>query len=305
MAESDQGSDPSSHKIFARLRKSIWRFLQRRDPDSDLRETIEELIEESRENDGSSIASDERELLGNVLNLQDLTAEDVMTPRADIVAAPVTISIQDLATIMIRSGRNRVPIYKDNLDHVLGAVHIRDLLAQINKSQTKKESSEKVKADIVKHLIHPVLFVSPAMRTLDLLFEMRESGVKMALVVDEYGGVDGLVTFANLIEEIIGDIQDAQDTSHPSQFFRRSDGTIIVDGRMDLEDVEEELKLDLMLPEHEDEIDTLGGLVISILGRVPNRGEIVPHPRGIEFEVIDADPRRIKRLCIHNIERYK
>lgn len=293
MADSDQ--ELSSPRLLSRLNKSIRRFLHRRDPDSDLRETIEELIEESRDDEKSTIASDERELLGNVLSLRDLTAEDVMTPRADIVAAPVTVTAEELASIMIKATMNRIPIYKDNLDHVLGAIHVRDLMTHLNKR----------KSETIKHLIQPVLFISPAMKTLDLLFEMRESGVKMAMVVDEYGGVDGMVTFSNLIEEIIGDIQDAQDSSNPGQYFRRSDGTIIVDGRMELEDVEKELNLSLMIPEHEDEIDTIGGLAISIVGRVPNRGEIVPHPRGVEFEVIDADPRRVKKLCIHHLERYK
>eukprot|EP01037_Dinobryon_pediforme_P016770 gene16770-16950_t len=196
--------------------------------------------------DTQADAMEALELLGNVLNLRDLTAYDVMIPRADIISAPITITATELVAQFVKTGVTRLPIYRENLDHVVGM--------------------------------------------------MRETGSKMAIVVDEYGGVDGLVTFASLIEEIIGDIQDAHDQAPTSHVVVRADGAVVADARTTLEELEEALSKKLPLNEHDEEdIDTLGGLVAFLAGRVPIRGELVTHPSGIEFEVLDADPRRVKR----------
>jgi magnesium and cobalt transporter len=141
------------------------------------------------------------------------------------------------------------------------------------------------------------------MRTLDLIFQMRETGTKMAMVVDEFGGIDGLVTFPDLIEEIIGDIQDAQDRTPSYQLVERADGTIVADARVTLEEIAEKYSINLIVEGLEDEIDTLGGLVVALAGRVPARGELITHPAGLEIEVVDADPRRVKRLYIRGIEK--
>jgi CBS domain containing-hemolysin-like protein len=273
--------------------KQKWRSIYRSDTDNNLRETIEELIEDINDEDNPSIESDERKLLGNVLNLRELTAEDAMVPRVDIVAVPLTITGSELMTILTRSRHSRIPVYRNNLDDVIGMIEVKDVLAW---AATKKPLN-------VKSLIRNVLFVSPTMRTLDLLFQMRETGTKMAMVVDEFGGVDGLVTFSNLIEEIIGDIQNAQDRSPGYQLIERADGSILADARVTLEEIAENYDVNLVVEGLEDEIDTLGGLVVALAGRVPTRGELITHPTGLEIEVIDADPRRVKRLYLRGIQK--
>ncbi len=274
-------------RLLMSLRR-LWRKLTGQDSENTLRETLEELIEEGVD-EASSIDSDERELLGNVLSLRDLTAEDVMVPRIDIIAVPQDTTEDELLGTMIRNRLKRVPVYKNTLDEVIGMVQIKDILAW-------KASGKPLN---IKSLIRDVLFISPTARTLDLLFQMRETGTKMAMVVDEYGGIDGLVTFSDLIEEIIGDIQDAQDRGVPQQLIKRNDGSIIADGRVTLEEIQENFGLILADNDLEDEVDTIGGLVTTLAGRVPHRGELIAHPHhNIEFEVLDADPRRIKRLCL-------
>jgi CBS domain containing-hemolysin-like protein len=281
-------SDPSFFKKISSRLKQKWKSFRRVETDSKLRETLEELIEDAEVGE-SSIASDERMLLGNVLDLRDLTAQDVMIPRVDIIAIPQTISATDLISTMIRSRHSRLPVYRNTLDDVIGAVDIQDVLAWL---ASKKPLN-------IKSLITNVLFISPTMRTLDLLFQMRETGTKMALVVDEYGGIDGMVTFSDLIEEIIGDIQDAQDSTPSPQVIERADGSLVIDARVLLEELQEERNLNLVIPELEDEVDTIGGLVIALAGRLPSRGELIQHPKGYEIEIMDADPRRVKRVCLH------
>jgi len=272
--------------------KQKWRGATRSEADNSLRETIEELIEDTDEAT-PSIELDERMLLGNVLNLRDLTAEDVMVPRVDIVAVPLTITRPDLLTILTRSRHSRIPVFRHNLDDVIGMVQIKDVLSW---TATKKPLN-------MKSLVRDVLFISPTMRTLDLLFQMRETGTKMAMVVDEFGGVDGLVTFSDLIEEIIGDIQDAQDRSPSYQLVERPDGSILADARVTLEKIADQYGVNLIVEGLEDDIDTLGGLVVALAGRVPTRGELITHPVGLEIEVIDADPRRVKRLYLRGIQK--
>jgi len=273
--------------------KQKWRILIRSDADNSLRETIEELIEDTEDEANPSIESDERLLLGNVLNLRDLTSEDVMIPRVDIVAVPLTITGLELLRVLTRSRHSRVPIYRHNLDDVIGIIETKDVLTW---AATKKPLN-------IKALIRDVLFISPTMRTLDLLFQMRETGTKMAMVVDEFGGIDGLVTFSALIEEIIGDIQDAQDRTPSYQVVERADGTVVADARVMLEEIAEKYGINLIVEGLEDEIDTLGGLVVALAGRVPTRGELITHPLGLEIEVADADPRRVKRLYIRGIKK--
>lgn len=278
---------PLSH-LFHWIKKK-WRNGFRVETENSLRETIEELIEES-DNSESSIESDERTLLGNILSLRDLTAQDAMIPRIDIIAIPLDATEEELLGTFIRSRLNRLPVYRNTLDEVVGSVQIQDVLAW-------KISGKPLQ---LRSLLKEVLFISPAMRTLDLIFKMRESGTKMALVVDEFGGIDGLVTFSNLMEEIIGDIQDAQDQPMPQRLFKRPDGNIVADGRVMLDEIEETFDICLTVGDLEDEIETIGGLVTSLAGHVPSRGELIAHPdQNVTFEILEADPRRIKRLLIH------
>jgi magnesium and cobalt transporter len=263
--------------------KDLIKFFKKSEPET-LRGTIEELIEESEEEE-PSIESGERALLENVLNLRDLTAQDVMIPRADIISSTITGDADEMLQLMVKHNLSFLPICSDTLDHIVGVIHIKDVLAWIqNGRQTP-----------IKHLVKDVLFIPPSMRTLDLLVQMRESASRIAFVVDEYGGIDGLVTFSNVISEVIGDIQDASEQDS-KQIEIKADGTVIADGRVPLEELHEVLGSFPMLSIEDNDIDTIGGLVVCLAGRVPVRGEIIRHPQGGEFEVLEADPRRIRRL---------
>ena len=262
-----------------------------------LRETIEEIIGAAQEIDDETegpvvISGDERVMLGNILKLRHLTAYDVMVPRADIVSVELGMPINELIEKMIRAGHSRLPVYRETLDEVIGIVHIKDLLEYVKRAQAFDL------ADIVRR----VLVVAPSMRVLDLLLEMRLSRVHMAMVVDEFGGIDGLITIEDLVEEIVGEIEDEHDVSEVPKLDMGSDGTMIADARATIEDFEALVGPVLSEEEREEDIDTLGGLLFSLAGRVPSRGELVEHPdSGISFEVLEADPRRVKRLRLRNL----
>ena len=258
-----------------------------------LRHTIEELIEESERADqeGATIGTHERVMLANILHLRHLTAYDVMVPRADIVAAQVDSSLDDLIEVMSRKGHSRLPIYRDNLDDIVGLVHIKDVLTHVKGKRAFRLS----------RITREVLFVAPSMPVLDLLLEMRLTRVHMALVVDEFGGIDGLVTIEDLVEEIVGEIEDEHDVVEEPKLIERPDGSLVADARMPIEAFEDRVGPVLTDEEREEDIDTLGGLLFVLADRVPGRGELIVHPSGISFEVMEADPRRVKRLRIRNL----
>jgi CBS domain containing-hemolysin-like protein len=264
----------------------LWR--KRSGGESALREAIEELIEESEGENEDLRSTSESSLLLNILKLGDRTAYDVMVPRVDIKAAEDDIDISDLLAIMREHGHSRLPIFHDNLDDIIGIVHIKDLLPFVVDGASFD----------LKKILREAMFIAPSIRVLDLLLQMRLSRAHMALVVDEFGGIDGLVTIEDLIEQIIGEIEDEHDKVRGPMLIRRSDGTIFADARAPIEDFEELVGPILTDEEREADIDTLGGLVTSLTDRVPSRGELVSHPSGFAFEVLDADPRRIKRLRV-------
>ncbi len=261
-------------------------LFKKKEGEGSLRETLEELIEEEEIAD-TSIAPDEREMLTNILNLRDLMAKDLMIARAGIIAVPYEITLEKIKNVFKSNKVMRLPVYRQTLDDILGYIHLRDLLEATSKNFK------------IQDYLHKINFISPSMRILDLLLKMRSTGEKIAIVVDEYGGVDGLVTMSDLVEEIVGDIQDAAQMSASLVFFRRPDGVIIVDGRMDIEELEEKMGPLRTPEEKEEDIDTIGGLVLHLTDRIPQRGELVSHPSGVEFEIIEADSRRIKRVGIH------
>jgi magnesium and cobalt transporter len=283
------GAELQKPSVFQKALGWFGRRNRRRNGDGSIRETLEELIEE-RPNGQVNINADERLLIGNVLSLRDLNAADVMVPRAEIVAFEADAPLEDLIALMTREAHSRVPVYRETLDEVLGLVHIKDVLARAG----DKDSFD------LSQIIRKVLFVSPTMRVLDLLLQMRLARVHMALVVDEYGGVDGLVTIEDLVEEIVGDIQDEHDAEDVGM-IARPDGTILADARTELDAFEAEVGRVLTEEERSEDIDTLGGLIFTLVNRVPGRGEIIRHGSGIEFEIIDADPRRIKRVRLRNL----
>ncbi len=256
--------------------------------ETSLREELEELIEEHGEE--QPIDAHERRLLVNILKLHELTAADVMVPRVDIIAMPVDTPFAEAARRMAEHGHSRVPVFRETLDDVVGIVHFKDLLPYAVDGR----------AVPLQQLLRKVLFVPPSMPVLDLLLQMRLSRVHMALVVDEFGGIDGLVTIEDLIEEIVGEIEDEHDDADQPKLIARGDGSVIADARTPIEALEARTGR-LLPPEEEEEVHTLGGLVFALAGRVPARGEVIKHPAGFEFEVLDADARHIKRLRLRNL----
>ena len=270
--------------------RGLFRFLKRRSSETALREAIEELIEESETTDTDQAPTGESSLLLNILKLGEKTAYDVMTPRVDIRAAPEDIDFRGLIQLVREHGHSRVPIYRADLDEIVGIVHIKDVLPYIFEPDAFQ----------LQKIMRAPMFVAPSIRVLDLLLQMRLSRAHIALVVDEFGGIDGLVTIEDLVEEVIGEIEDEHDVVRGPSLVQRPDGTWLADARTTIEEFESRVGPVLTEEERAQDIDTLGGLVMSLTDRVPSRGELVTHSSGIAFEVIDADPRRIKRLRVRN-----
>jgi CBS domain containing-hemolysin-like protein len=285
-AASADAQEPALKRL---LRAWLSRRRQDREAETSLRETLEELIEEREEE--APIADAERALIANILRLRSITASDVSVPRADIVAVEVDTPMDELVKRMVASQHSRVPIYRETLDDVLGMIHIKDVFADIASGRARP----------VRELLRKVLFVSPAMRAMDLLLEMRAGRMHMALVVDEFGGIDGLVTIEDLVEQIVGEIEDEHDETEGPRLIERPDGSLLADARATVEELEARVGPVLTAEERAD-VDTIAGLVVSLIGRVPARGEIVKHPSGLEFEVIEADARRVKRVRVTGLK---
>ena len=275
----------------------IQGMLRRKEAES-IRDQVEELIErqeapsEASKGDGPVVASldaEERALLGNVLRLRGITAYDVMVPRADIMAIPESHSLTETIALIQTEGHSRYPIYRDGLDDIIGMVHIKDVFAAIGKDE---------KAFALTDILRRPLFVVPSIPVLDLLLQMRQARVHMALVVDEYGGIDGLITIEDLVETIVGDISDEHDEIEAQQITERPDGALDLDARTPIAAFESRLGTVLTDEERAADIDTVGGLVFTLAGRVPAKGELVSHPSGLEFRILEADPRRIRRLRV-------
>ncbi|MEX0281118.1 MAG: hemolysin family protein [Arenibacterium sp.] len=228
-----------------------------------------------------------------LMNLRRMRVEDVAIPNADIVAVPVTTEKDDLVSVFRDSGLTRIPVYEGTLDTPMGFVHLKDfaLIHGFNGGSTAFD---------LNSMLRPLLYVPPSMPIGVLLAKMQTERRHMALVIDEYGGVDGLLTIEDLIEQVVGEIEDEHDTDEDQTWVKEKSGQYVTLAKTPLDEFEAEIGLSLTDHEEvdEEEIDTLGGLVFMLSGRVPTRGEVVAHPDGTEFEVIDADPRRIKRLRV-------
>ena len=283
--------EPEGSKSSGFLRGLFRSMRNGRNGDSSLRETFEELIEQHEENE-PPVDPVARAMLDKVLTVGALTVSDVMVPRADIVAVDVSISRNDLLNLMAEEAHSRMPAYRDNLDDVLGMIHIKDMMASIASGEPFE----------MRKLLRKILFVAPSMRVLDLLLQMRLERIHMALVVDEYGGIDGLTTIEDLVEQIVGEIEDEHDVDEGPLLTPRADGSLDVDARLELSEFEERVGSFLTDEEREDGTDTVGGLIFNLAGRVPTRGEVLLHEAsGIEFEITDADARRVRRVRICNI----
>ena len=256
-----------------------------------IRESLEEVIEES-ERESTAISAQERVMLGNLLRFGDLRLSDVMVPRAEIIGVDESLSLAELVEVFREAQHSRLPVYRGTLDDPTGLVHLKDVLARLN----AEGDCYRLAPSTIAQLRRPILFAPPSMRALDLLLKMQQTHTHLALVIDEYGGTDGLVSIEDIIEEIVGDIADEHDEADA---IVKPDGDgVIADARMDLDDFKAQTGHDLEVADSEQDIDSLGGLVTSLLGRVPQRGEIVAHPNGYEFQVLEADPRRVHRLRV-------
>ena len=277
--------DSQSNGIFKRLfhRKSA----------ENVRETIEDLIEEAAENGQSDFSQHEQLLLNNVLDLRDRKCENAMIARADIIAFPQNGNVMDLAELMIEQGHSRIPIYGDSLDDIVGIVHVIDLV----KGVLQKQHNLQI-ADIISDKIK---FVSPEKRVMDLLKEMQQDKIHMAMVVDEYGGIDGLVTIEDLLEEIVGDIEDEYDHEEDPVICQQNNGNILAEGKAEIDEIKNVCGLDLydgINEENIDDIDTLNSLIFHLIQRVPSRGEIINGLNGVKFRILEADPTQIKKAMI-------
>src|SRR6516165_10343393 len=286
----EAASPAETDRTFARLR-NFFRLIRRPREGESLRETIDEMIEEPSTEDPHPLSTHERVLIGNILKVHGRTAADVMVPRIDIVALDVETPFPGVVKCMVEQGHSRVPIYRETLDDAIGFIHVKDVLGPVAERRETK----------LTPLLRKVLFVAPSVPILDLLVQMRQARTHIAMVVDEFGGIDGLVTIEDLIEEIVGEIEDEHDVAGGPSLIERIDGSLIADARTPIEVLEEHEGARLRPDGDQEEVDTLGGLVSSLAGRVPKRGEVFAHPSGIEFEVLDADPRRIKRLRVRSV----
>jgi len=275
---------------LSRLR-SLLRLLRRPRGPRGARETMDALIAAAALEGVTPITSQERFLIGNILKVHDRNAADVMVPRVDIVALDVDQPFAEVVKCMVENGHSRVPVYRESLDDVIGFVHVKDVLAPVADRRPAR----------LERLLRKVLFVAPSLPILDLLVQMRQARTHIAMVVDEFGGIDGLVTIEDLIEEIVGEIEDEHDDAEPLTLIERPDGSVIADARLPIEALEEQHGTRLRPAGEEESVDTLGGLVFMLAGRVPKRGEVIAHPDGIEFEVLDADPRRVKRVRVRGL----
>lgn len=272
---------------------NIFKKLFRRKQQENVRETIEDLMEEAAENGENDFSKHEQLLLNNVLDLRGRKCENAMIPRAEIVAFPKDGSVMDLADLMIEQGHSRIPIYGESLDDIIGIVHVIDLV----KSVLQKQSDMKA-GDIVSDKIK---FVAPEKGILDLLKEMQQDKIHMAMVVDEYGGIDGLITIEDLLEEIVGDIEDEYDHEDEPIICKQNNGNVVAEGKAELDEIKSVCDLDLyegISEEDADSIDTVNSLIFHLIQRVPSRGEVINGLGGVKFRIMEADPTQIKKVMI-------
>jgi len=275
--------------LAARLRG----LLGARPAEHSVREHIAELVQEAADAPQlpgaiEELDRHERALIANILRLRGKMADDVMVPRADIVAINADVSLEAALQLIRAEGHSRLPVYGEELDDILGMVHIKDVFAHVGNPETFS----------LRAILRRPLMVAPQISVLDLLLQMRQQRMHLALVVDEYGGIDGLVTIEDLVETIVGDIADEHDEIAGPMVTERPDGTLDINARLSVEDFEARVGHLLTEAEREADIDTVGGLVFTLAGRVPARGEVISHPSGIEFRVLDSDPRHIRRLRV-------
>ncbi len=254
------------------------------------KDEVGDFVDDRSGDAGTAVNDEERSLVVNILKMRRRTAADIMVPRADIFALDIDTPIETAVRRMAEEAHSRVPVFRETLDDVLGMVHVKDVLATLTSGPTRP----------LKDLVREVLIVAPSVPVLALLLQMRQTRHHMAMVVDEFGGIDGLVTIEDILEEIVGEIEDEFDEVDEPRLLARPDGSYLADARLPVEQFEKAVG-PILDEDERDGHDTLGGLAFSLAGRVPARGEVLRHSSGIEFEIVDADPRRIRRLRIRNV----
>jgi CBS domain containing-hemolysin-like protein len=290
---------------------------------SSLREDLTDALAEAA---AADFSPGERAMLKNILRLREVRVEDVMIPRGDIEAVELTSTLGDLLALFEKSGHSRMPVYGETLDDPRGMVHIRDVLGHITRAarqgrkRARRGQAKNGEAKAAENgtfdlsrveldrtiaelgVMRPILFVPPSMLASDLMARMQAARIQMALVIDEYGGTDGLVSLEDIVEMVVGDIEDEHDEDEP-MVTRTGDGVFVVDGKAEIDEVAKMIGEDFTAGEHGEYVDTTGGMIFNTLGRVPARGEVVQAIPGFEFHVLDADPRRVKRVRIVQIQK--
>ena len=254
---------------------------------TNLKEDLETVLD-NKSNNTDGISKQERVMLMNILKIDEILARDIMIPRAEIIALEESISFDKAIKIFVEGAHSRIPIYNEQLDNITGMLHIKDLV----KYQTEND----IKGNFIDSIKKDILHIPPSMPALDLLIKMQLTRLHMGVVIDEYGGVDGLITIEDVIEEITGEIEDEHDDKDISMFIKLSPNTFEANARLSIVELEKISQIQLI--NEDDDTDTIGGLVATVAGRVPQRGEIIKHDSGIVFTILDADPRRIKTIKI-------
>ncbi len=279
-SEDDPGG-AESRPFFKKISKIFSR------KNSSLGAELASLIEE-HDQEGKRIGSEERSIVSNVLNISDVTIRDVMIPRMDIVAIEDNITLPELKRVITDKEHTRIPVFHESLDHIIGFVHIKDLIPIMGMDSNFE----------VRKILREILYVPPSMKVIDLLAKMRSKRVHIALVLDEYGGTDGLVTLEDLVEEIVGEIEDEHDSSGIHEINPIDNATFEIKARLPIKELEKKLNIKLKSDDESEDFDTVGGLIFFMLGRIPEKGEVAVHPSGIAFEIIEADPRRVKKILV-------
>ena len=254
-----------------------------------LKENLETVLDTVKKDD-ENITKQERSMLLNVLKIDQIRSIDIMIPRADIGAVEVNDSFDKVLEVFIKESHSRVPVYEKNLDNIIGMIHIKDLVKYQNDGNFEEGFLKKIKRDIIE--------IPPSMPVLDLLMKMQLTRLHMGIVIDEYGGTDGLVTIEDVIEEITGEIEDEHDVQNMPMLTQTSPNSFEASARVEIKEFEKLSKINFFKENNSEDVETLGGLVVAMAGRVPQRGEILKHESGLTFEINDADPRRIKSIKI-------
>ena len=264
---------------------SFFKKINSNNSDKNLDQELEQFVAKRINADDSTgkTLSHENELLKNLAGLRGITASDVMVPRVDIVSVAMSDDFNEIVKQLIKTNHSRVPVRNESLDDIVGILHIKDVLANLFLKEKQN----------IKSLLKKPIFVSPSISLLDLLYEMRIKRRHLALIVDEYGGIDGLVTIEDLVEELVGEIEDEHDLSSECRLEKMEDGSIVVEARIIIDLVEGFIQ-SIRKEDLNEEIETLGGFIVSIAGRVPVKGEVIKYsPSGLKFEILEADPRKV------------